>query len=272
MYRCSEQEQVSPWVPKRWRRPHWRMLCYHAVPAVRVDGLRRQLLAFRAAGFVFVTLEEGLRGCTAGFAAPTLTLTFDDGDRSLHAHVLPLLEELRICALAYITSDYVRRGWTYRDEPPAPALSPAQLRDWVSAGHGVGSHTATHAPLPLCSDARLHRELRESRDVLEQWVQVPVRHLAYPWGQHSAHTREFLQESGIYRSAATIDRGMMRAGHDPWGLRRDVGTPAMPPAQLIRKMRWADRWYWLRRLRPRPPGYWERHPEETWTEPEVQPA
>jgi peptidoglycan/xylan/chitin deacetylase (PgdA/CDA1 family) len=237
-------------LPAAWSKPHWRILCYHTVPDGLTDAFRAQLTAFREMGFWFTDFEQGLRLCQGqGFTRPTMTVTFDDAYRTAYTNALPVLEELGIKGFHYLIVDYVNTGHTYRAENPLPAMTWDQVRDWVRLGHGVGSHTFTHEHLEVCSDSRLIDECARSRRVLEERLQVPVCHLSYPCGYHSKRTYRLIKAGRLYDTAATIDRGRMRAGHDPYKLRRDVCDPRWSVESVVRVMRRADRWYWLRHVR-----------------------
>lgn len=232
--------------PTRWSQPHWRILCYHTVPDSLTDVFRAQLTAFRDMGFCFVDLDQGLKLCQGqGFTRPTMTVTFDDAYLTTYTNVLPVLEELGIKGFHYLIVDYVNKGRTYRAENPLPAMTWDNVRDWVRRGHGVGSHTFTHAYLLTCSDSDLIHECALSKQVLEEKLQVPIRHFAYPCGLHSMRTYRLIKAAGLYDSVATIRRGRMWAGHDPYKLRRDVCDPKWPLESVVRVMRLADRWYWL---------------------------
>jgi peptidoglycan/xylan/chitin deacetylase (PgdA/CDA1 family) len=247
-----------------WRRPHWRILCYHGVTAGDAESFRRQIAWF-AEQFTFCTVTESAKLLSSGSVTkPVLSVTFDDGDRTVYDTALPILEFFGIHATLYITADYIERGQLYRDSSPGQAMSWEQIRDWASRGHEIGSHSLTHAPMPLCSPRRFEQEICISKAILEDKVSVPVVHFSYPWGQHSRHTAQRLKELGVYRTAATIDRGPMAAGLDLFRLMRDVVYPWMSVSQVETIMKLADRLYWLRHLKRRALGYWERHREIAW--------
>lgn len=250
-------------VAKDWRRPHWRVLYYHAVLPEEQLTFADQLDWF-SAHFTWCSISEGVTHLENGsIERPLLSLTFDDADRTLVDVVVPLLSERRITACVYVVPTYVERGVSYRDEKPRPIMSWNDLRNWLAAGHEVGSHSYTHAPLPRCTPQRLVQEARWSRDSLEQKLSASVEHFAYPWGQHNGEVKRIIAEAGPYRSIATILRGGMHHGHDPLSLRRDRGLPGEPVETVLTTMRLADRLYFLRRLRRRRSRvYWERHPEE----------
>jgi peptidoglycan/xylan/chitin deacetylase (PgdA/CDA1 family) len=242
--------------PTRWSRPHWRILCYHAIPDDLTDAFRAQLAAFREMGFSFIGLDQGLKLCQGhGFTQPMMTVTFDDGYRTVYENALPILEELGIKGFHYLVVDYIDKGRNYRRKDPLPTMSWDQAREWIRIGHGVGSHTFSHVALDACSDSGLLHECAVSRQMLEEELGIPVSHLAYPLGYHSRRTYRLLKAAELYDSVATIDRGRMWTGHDLLKLRRDVCDPGWSVESIVRVMGLADRWYWLRH----PRRYWQRH-------------
>ncbi len=241
--------------PTRWSKPHWRILCYHDIADHFVGNFRAQLTAFGEMGFSFVDLDSGLKLCRGeGFTNPLMTVTFDDGDLTVYKNALPILQDLGIRGFLYLIADYVNGGKAYHSKNLLPAMTWDHVRDWMGMGHGVGSHTLTHAPLRFCSDSRLLEECALSRQMLQNSLQVSISHLSYPFGEHSRRTHRLIKAARLYESAATIDRGRMWAGHDRYILRRDVCDPSTPVASLVRVMQLADRWYWLRYFR----RYWSR--------------
>lgn len=248
-----------------WRLPHWRVVCVHAVQLSERDRFRR-ILTWLSQNFKFCSMGRGLafvKGDEA-LSVPSVTVTFDDADRSVYDVAMPLLDEFGIKACLYVVADYIHTGRTYRDEMPAPAMNLQQLRTWAAAGHEVGSHTFTHAPAPYCTGERLRWELTASRITIEDWLGAPVHHFSYPWGQHDPRARSAILAGQLYDSAATIRRGRMHLGHDPYTLRRDVLNVADGISKLETLMRLTDHFYWLRKIRKARDGYWKQHPELTW--------
>lgn len=241
----SRAATMSP----HWSRPHWRVIYYHAVlPEQRARFAEH--LAWCSERFTWCTLSAGVEGLKSGLLdRPQMSLTFDDADASV-SELLPILEEFGIHACIYVVPTYVERGESFRDPRPRPIMTWTQLREWLAAGHEIGSHTYSHANSPLCTPERLRQELLWSKVALEDALGVPVTHFAYPWGQHSTCTLDLLKELGCYRSAATTHRGQMRSGHELLALRRDRAELNQPAEAIGRHMQRADRWYWLRHLRP----------------------
>ncbi len=99
-------------------------------------------------------------------------------------------------------------------------LTHDELRAMLESGHiTLGSHSMTHARLPLETDAVIEAELDGSRDVIHEWTGEPPRTLAYPNGDYDARVVEAARRAG-YRAAFTTDIGDHRRDSDPLRVRR----------------------------------------------------
>lgn len=99
-----------------------------------------------------------------------------------------------------------------------------QLADLRVRGHEVGSHTVTHPILPQLDDDELHRELVESKAMLEEWIGGEVRGFCYPNGDFDERVKKAVIDAG-YRYACTTRPGMNRRNADPVLLKRIDITP-----------------------------------------------
>jgi peptidoglycan/xylan/chitin deacetylase (PgdA/CDA1 family) len=246
----------------------WQILCYHAIEPARQASFRAQLDHWLKAGWRFCAISAGVRHLREGQPGRFLTVTFDDGDTTAVEVAQPVLAELGIPACLYLATDYVAKGYTYRATRPRPALSWKQIEAWLAAGHELGSHSHTHAPLSRCHPSRVEQELVLSKQIIENHAGVAPRHFAFPWGQWTAAVCAIAGTLGLYETLATTDRGVNRAGPAPLLLRRDVVGPGWSPQRMDITIRLCRSplnplWRLQRRLR-RPPGYWDRHPEEQW--------
>jgi peptidoglycan/xylan/chitin deacetylase (PgdA/CDA1 family) len=105
-----------------------------------------------------------------------------------------------------------------RDELYRP-MSWDQVRQLRAAGMEIGSHTMTHARLPIVPVERAFEELEQSRKTIGRELGQPVSLLAYPAGEHSRDAIDLVTEAG-YEGAYTTASGPVRAGDDPFRLRR----------------------------------------------------
>lgn len=99
-------------------------------------------------------------------------------------------------------------------------LTQDELRSLLKSGCiTLGSHSMTHARLPLENDAVIEAELDGSRDMIHEWTGAPPRTLAYPNGDYDARVVEAARRAG-YRAAFTTDTGDHRRDSDPLRVRR----------------------------------------------------
>jgi peptidoglycan/xylan/chitin deacetylase (PgdA/CDA1 family) len=204
------------------------VLCYHAVAegepqrlAVRRETLESQLRSLLRRGYRPVAAADVVRG-----RGRLLHVTFDDAFRSV-ARALPLLAELGVPATIFACTSYARDGRAFavpelRDDAAADpgafaTMGWAALRTVASGGVEIGSHTVTHPHLPRLSDADLDRELRESREELQDELGTPCRYLAYPYGDEDDRVRAAARRAG-YDAAFAVDPARGRV--DRFGLPR----------------------------------------------------
>ena len=82
----------------------------------------------------------------------------------------------------------------------------SELRQLAGEGVEIGSHTLTHPYLTALDDNELHRELRESRQRLEDELGARCRFLAYPFGDEDERVRRAARVSGYAAAFALPGR------------------------------------------------------------------
>jgi peptidoglycan/xylan/chitin deacetylase (PgdA/CDA1 family) len=89
------------------------------------------------------------------------------------------------------------------------------------AGGGVtfGAHTEHHPVLTHESESTGAREIRRSKQTLEERLNRPARHFAYPNGCYDAAVKRLVAEAG-FETAVTTARHVNRPGCDLMGLGR----------------------------------------------------
>jgi peptidoglycan/xylan/chitin deacetylase (PgdA/CDA1 family) len=206
------------------------ILMYHKIAPrprrVRLKGLyvtpdhfKRQLAELSQGGFASCTLAEA---CQDGPAAPRVALTFDDGFRNVFQNALAPLAQGRWRALQFLVPNCIGQlnQWDLRDgEAPEVLMDAAEVRDWLGAGHAIGSHSLNHARLTRLTLRDAREEIFASKQKLEDTFGVAVEHFCYPYGDWNEPVRELVIEAG-YRTACTTEFG--------------VNTPATPPFTLYR--------------------------------------
>jgi peptidoglycan/xylan/chitin deacetylase (PgdA/CDA1 family) len=208
------------------------MLMYHKIaeaPAkARLRGLyvprdrfERQLAELRQAGFV---------SCRPGAARDghgpqrRLALTFDDGFRNVWENALEPLAACHFSATEFLVANYIGRlnQWEMREgELREPLMDAAQVRDWLRAGHRIGSHSLSHPYLTRLSRRDAREEVVASKKKLEDTFGVPVEDFSYPYGDWNEAVRDLVVEAG-YQTACTVDFGVNTRALSPFALRRII--------------------------------------------------
>lgn len=230
------------------------ILMYHKLgprpPRVRLKGLyvsrrlfARQLAELRQAGFGATPLQPA---DASALPNRSIVITFDDGFSSVLEHGLGPLAENRFCALQFLVAQRLGRlnEWEIAEgETPAPLMSAAQVREWLAAGHQIGSHSLTHPWLTRLPHARAQEEISASKKKLEDEFGVPIEHFCYPYGDWNPAVRDLVAAAG-YRTACTTLSGLNTAATDPFALRRFL---ARYPSRSLKAI-WSR---WLGELAPK---------------------
>lgn len=157
----------------------------------------KQIAHLRSAGWKGCKVSDALQGTNRAVA-----LTFDDGCSSDIEVAAPALCYAGFTATFYVTSSLV-------DTPGY--LSRSDLRSLARLGCEIGSHSLTHLYLPSLSASRLQREVRDSKDQLEQWLGSHIQHFSCPLGGCNAAVFAAIREAG-YASVATSHIGVNAPG------------------------------------------------------------
>ncbi len=126
---------------------------------------------------------DGLRGKAPPVASPAVTITADDGHRSVYTYLFPIIRRLHIPVTLFIYPSAISHA--------SYALTWDQLKEMLASGLvTVQSHTYWH---PDFRKERAHRspedyrafvdnQLTRSKSVLESRLGIKVDMLAWPYG------------------------------------------------------------------------------------------
>lgn len=218
------------------------VLTYHSVDktgsflSVEPDELREHLVALQAEQWRSLSIAEyRLLSAAKTTRERTVLITFDDGYPSFYEQALPLLGEFGIKATVFVCTDFVgqKPGWMTRDAELVRALSRrlgfdacararlgeamqglqrqplmgwGELRELNRAGIDVQSHGATHHFMTTLAEPELADNLMRSRCVLEEQLGLPVRAIAYPYGDCSQRVAQAAARAGFDIGFVTDDR------------------------------------------------------------------
>lgn len=146
-----------------------------------------------------------------------VTITFDDGMRSVHGHALPVLREHGVPAHLFLTTGSVGGDNRWPSQPEAaPAfamLSWNEVTACARAGILVESHTHLHPDLRLLEAKAIADECAAADALIEARVGRRPRLFAYPYGQFDGRVAAAV--NGRYEACFSTRMGYLDARPDP---------------------------------------------------------
>jgi len=121
-------------------------------------------------------------------------ITFDDGVIDQYQNALPILKKYNFKATFYIKLNNVGDG--------KGGMSWEMLKDLIKEGMEIESHSMNHDSMSAMEADTLEYEIKESKQVLEENLDIDIKSFAYPGGSYSTATIAALKDAG-YLSAVT---------------------------------------------------------------------
>lgn len=140
---------------------------------------------------------------------PMTAITFDDGWSGVYDHAWPILQTYDLPFTVFVIAETlvdpdVPREWL--DNPvgaPTDMITLEQTREMFAAGVDIGSHSMRHDDLPSLGRSVCEKDLRDSKELLEDLLSAPIPTLAYPKGRHDSVVREAAKATG-YSAAYSL--------------------------------------------------------------------
>jgi peptidoglycan/xylan/chitin deacetylase (PgdA/CDA1 family) len=183
---------------------------------------REQMEDLRSSGYHAVSLDQVVEYVRRGKALPDrpVLVTFDDGCVSVHEKALPILRELGMPAILFVTTD--PESWVFSlGVRPQRRVTPEEMRELEEGGVTIGSHSVTHGALESMSDEEIRSELGDSKSFLEEALGREVRYFGVPLNWYGPRVRRVAEELG-YHAVCTSDNGTIHGDSDPFHLRRFI--------------------------------------------------
>ncbi|QDT55394.1 Polysaccharide deacetylase [Caulifigura coniformis] len=136
---------------------------------------------------------------------PRVLLTFDDGWKGSIQEAGPILARAGARAILFVTTGLIGHP-LFADE--------AMLRDLSTDVFEVGAHTVTHPFLAECTTERIRRELRDSRQTLEDILGRCVDCVSIPNGSVDQRVLDLASECG-YEFVFTSETRMNASDGSP---------------------------------------------------------
>ena len=123
---------------------------------------------------------------------------------------------LREATPAFVPTDADREAFDLADWHELRALDRSIMT--------IGSHSMTHAILPRLSAAEIEAELRDSRQILEAKLGLPVEFFSYPDDEADGRTniavRQYYRAAIVHGSGTLLDPYLLPSMHLPRGVLR----------------------------------------------------
>ena len=150
-------------------------------------------------GYYTLNVDEYCDALLSGATLPekSVMITFDDGYVDNYTAGWPILKKYGFVGVFFIVSNTV-------DTPEG--MTTQQLKELVSCGNSIGSHTVHHLDLATQTEAQQESELRDSKKALEDALGINVKSLCYPSGKFNETTTALAKKLG-YKMAVTTKGG-----------------------------------------------------------------
>jgi peptidoglycan/xylan/chitin deacetylase (PgdA/CDA1 family) len=231
-YLASGFPQVRDLCYARSGRGRLTVLTYHQVDDTTDDGSTvtvaafRQQMQFLKKHYRVVPLVEAVAALDRrGHGDRLVAITFDDGYLDNATIAAPILRALDLPASFFVSTDMIGTTRPFphdveQGRPPQAHMSWDDLRSLAASGFEIGSHTCSHADLGAASIDEATRELRQSRQRIEDELKIPVRLFSFPYGHPRNMRRDTLAaaraeyeiccEAHGGHNTAPVDRGRVR--------------------------------------------------------------
>lgn len=186
---------------------------------VRPKRFDEQLSALRRAGLISDTLDQHSQFKNGARSA---VITFDDGFTSALRHGLEILARHQFRAIQFLVAGSLgkQNHWDVsKGDVSEQLMDETQIREWLAAGHQIGSHSMTHRNLRHLSPAEMREEIFASKKLLEDRFGVEIKNFCYPYGSWNQAVRELVAKAG-YSTACTLEFGVNDKDTPAYELRR----------------------------------------------------
>lgn len=154
-----------------------------------------------------------------------VALTFDDGYRTLHDVVAPLLSQYGFPATLYLNTGEIRED-EHQSSSTGQGHYPAEefmlwseVEDLLRQQWTIGSHGRRHLDLTVQPATVIAEQLTGSKREIATRLGQECRHFSYTWGRHNSLVRKLVAEAG-YKSAVAGHHAALAKTDDPLMLPR----------------------------------------------------
>ncbi len=157
------------------------------------------------------------------FNRAIVSLTFDDGWKSIYTNGLPLLQKYQVPSTQFIVTGYVDTNPNY--------ITTAMLKDFAAKGHEIGSHTVSHPDLTTLTAINADSQLKNSQTYLQNILAVTIKNFASPYGAMNDQVLTNLKK--YYTSHRGVQAGYnAKNNFDAYNIRVQNVVSSTTPAEV----------------------------------------
>jgi len=144
-----------------------------------------------------------------------VVLTFDDGYRTVHDVVAPILAQYGFPATVYVNTGHIGN---LEHQPSSPLLGHypdeffmtwEEVVNLHSQGWVIGSHGVEHLDLTKQDEKIIALQLSESKFAIRQAIGEECRHFSYTWGHYNPTVRSSVVAAGYCSAVAGLHNAVI---------------------------------------------------------------
>jgi len=156
-------------------------------------------------------LEEYLRRINSGQTPRNVVvLTFDDGEKSCHKTIAPILEKFNFKGNFFIISNFIGKDG-YMDAK--------DIKDLSAKGHAIESHSVNHPFLTKLDNSKVYEELKTSKEKIEALIGREVAFFSIPTGAYNKKVLNAARSVGYKKNLCSVE-GYNIINENPFTLKR----------------------------------------------------
>lgn len=212
------------------------ILAYHGIGEQQLDCnvswslFERQINGIKTLNYKITSVANIIQ---ANDLYPSLAITFDDGLESSLKPIIWLLEQNIpvLWSILALPESLLHQELT--DEILSFNTISNLLVDYPHLE--IASHALTHRNLTKLSLEEAYREVQESREILENELQIPIKYFVYPFGQTNQIVSQFVKEAG-YEAAFTTTALQVGLKCDRYNSPRLCVNEKLYPEERLRRL------------------------------------
>ena len=210
------------------------ILTYHSIDdsgsaiSVSITKFDKQMRFLRKKGYKTFSLLEMVNKIRFDEKLPYngIVITFDDGYENNYKSAFPILQEYDYTATIFLTTGHcgMTNNWASQHPsiPDLPMLSWDEVREMCRHGIEFGAHTQNHPNLTEVNIEIASKEIVESKDDIEKWINKSVDLFSYPFGSFNTEIQSITKTA--FKGAISNKPGKLNSKSDIYALRRINAT------------------------------------------------